>query len=243
MSGCAVPNQLAPNRQHAQILAMVKIVSNLIDCQCFPRRIQRPIWHVGFVLLEGASFLSGWKCCGEEVSTEGCSSVLQLLCTSKTKKFKPEITIDSEKMVFLDRWGLRTASSPPANVFSLIRLKTSTPKVRRSQRNGHCQPANESGHGPKICCYRSQTRFSQTIERVWLVYPLWKCTCNILQSYTKPEKLSKLHTIVTRNPFYITSTTSFALQGCKNDKRCSGSQGSQGSQGSGAQSGSANKHV
>ncbi|CAL1142987.1 unnamed protein product [Cladocopium goreaui] len=25
---------------------MVKFVSNLIDCQCFPRRIQKPIWHV-----------------------------------------------------------------------------------------------------------------------------------------------------------------------------------------------------
>ena len=56
---CSPCDQLAPNRQHAQILAMVKIVSNLIDCQSFPRRIQKPIWHVRFVLLEGASFLSG----------------------------------------------------------------------------------------------------------------------------------------------------------------------------------------
>ena len=89
------------------------------------------------------------------------------------QKLEPEKTIDSEKKcVPFSRWGLRTASSPPAHVFSLIRLKTSTPKVRRSQRNGRCQPANESGHGPKICCYCSQTTFSQTIERVWLVYPL-----------------------------------------------------------------------
>ena len=93
-------------------------------------------------------------------------------CARQRQKLKPEITIDSEKIMFLDRWGLRTASSLPANVFSLIRLKTSTPKVRRSQRNGRCQPANESGQGPKICCYRSQTRFSQTIERVWFVYAL-----------------------------------------------------------------------
>jgi hypothetical protein len=61
MSGCAVhvTNLHPTDRQHAQILAMVKIVSNLIDCQSFPRRIQKPIWHVRFVLLEGASFLSG----------------------------------------------------------------------------------------------------------------------------------------------------------------------------------------
>ena len=49
-----------------------------------------------------------------------------------------------------------------------------------------------------------------------------------LQSYTKPEKLSKLHTIVTLSisqvPLHL-----LCRAGCKNDKRCSGSQGSQGS--------------
>lgn len=206
MSGCAVPNQLAPNRQHAQILAMVKFVSNLIDCQCFPRRIQKPIWHV----------LCCWRVqvfCQAENAAEK-KSVLKgaphfcSCCARQRQKLKPEITIDSEKIAFHLADG--DWEQHPARQRMFFRWSAWRPQPPRWDAVNEMAAVNlrtkvAMGHGPRFAAIALKQHFHRRLKGFGSCIP-YENVLAIL--YQTRKSLKAAHN---RDPFYITSTTWIAL--------------------------------